>query len=258
MDGTWKQLKRSYALTLKKTTTPDAVAAMTSDQYAPRADSDLQGAWTGALKVSGVTLHLNLRISEPTPGTFQAQLDSVDQGVMNMPITSMTYQRPKVHFAMAGIDAVFNGNFNSQGQLEGTWIQMRKKFPLTFDRAQAGAQAAAEAQKDYGSGASYQVQGHWKGVLKVGGTQLHIVFHIAQMPDGSYSATLDSPDQGAMGLPATAADCNFPNVRLTWKLLDGVFTGKMEDGKLSGTWRQSKYSFPLRMLRDASGKDSSL
>lgn len=253
MNGTWKQLKRSYRLTLKKTTTPDTFAVMTTDQYAPRSDSDLQGEWAGALKVGAATLHLNLRVSEPTPGAFHAELESVDQGGVIVPVTSMTYQKPKVQITMTAIDGAFNGNLNNQGQLKGTWTQMRRKYPLTFDRVQTNAQAAAEVQKDYGTNATYQMQGHWKGVLKVGGTQLHIVFHIALMPDGTYSATLDSPDQGANGLPATTADCDFPNVHLTWKLLDGVFAGKMESGKLSGTWTQSKYSFPLHLERDPSG-----
>ncbi len=247
MDGKWKQLNKSYPLTLKKTAAPDSFAAMTADDYAPRADSDLQGEWSGALKVGKATLHLNLMVSEPTAGTFRAQLDSVDQGAMHLPITSMTYQKPQVHFEMSAIDAAFDGNLDSQGEVAGTWTQMRKKYPLTFARAQTNAEAATDSEKDYGSGASYQVQGHWKGVLNAGGTQLHIIIHIALMPDGSFSATMDSPDQGAYGLVASAADCAFPNAKLVWKAIGGTFAGKMEDGKLSGTWRQGKASFPLNL-----------
>jgi hypothetical protein len=249
MDGQWKQLNKSYPLTLKKTTAPDSFAPMTADDYAPKADSDLQGEWSGELKDGKATLHVNLMVSEPTPGTFRAQLDSVDQGDMHLPITLMTYEKPQVHFEMSSIDAAFDGSLDSQGEVAGTWTQMRKKYPLTFARARASAQTDTDSQKDYGSGARYQIQGHWKGVLNVGGTQLHIVFHIALMPDGSFSATLDSPDQGTFGLSASASDCAFPNAKLTWKAIGGTFTGKMEDGKLSGTWRQGKASFPLNMER---------
>jgi hypothetical protein len=39
---------------------------------------------------------------------------------------------------------------------------------------------------------------------------------------------------------------------MTWKALAGVFSGKLDNGKLSGTWRQGKVSFPLRLERDTS------
>ena len=251
MDGTWKQLKRSFPLTLKKTTTPDAVAEMTTDQYVPRADSDLQGPWTGVLVAGGVSLHLNLRIAETAPGTFQAVMDSVDQGAMNLPITTFAYDKPQVRFEMKGINAVFNGKVNGpDDKIIGTWSQMGGKLPLTFARVDTNALAAAEAQKDYGQGGSTQLQGHWKGALNISGQQLHIIFHIALMPDGSYSATMDSPDQGAAGIPANTVTFTYPNTRMTWKLLNGVFTGKLDAGKLSGTWRQGKVSLPLRLDRD--------
>ncbi len=82
--------------------------------------------------------------------------------------------------------------------------------------------------------------------------QLRIVIHIGQLPDGSYSATMDSPDQGATGIPATTAECNFPNVKITWSAIGGVYSGKMVNGKLNGTWTQGKASLPLNLQKDTS------
>ena len=94
------------------------------------------------------------------------------------------------------------------------------------------------------------MQGHWKGALSVNSGLLHIVFHIALMPDGSYSATLDSPDQGAYGIPATLAKVTYPNIRMEWSAIGGVFTGKLSNGKISGTWHQGNGSLPLELERD--------
>jgi RNA polymerase sigma factor (sigma-70 family) len=247
MSGMWKQLKRSYPLKLKKTIEADRVVEpLASDKYAPRPDSDLQGAWEGTLKAGSAELRLILKIAEPTPGTFQAQMDSVDQGAKNLPVTSLTYNKPAVRFEMTAINGAFAGSLNDRDdQMTGTWTQMGKKFPLTFQRAKANAQTTAD-EKDYGQGAGSQVQGHWKGALEVNNVTLHIVFHIALMPDGSYSAAMDSPDQGAAGIPATAAQFTYPNVRLEWKAIGGVFTGK-----LSGTWRQGNVALPLKLDRSA-------
>jgi hypothetical protein len=222
---------------------------MAADEYAPRPDSDLQGAWEGVVSTGGAGLPLNLRIAEPAPGTFRAQLDSLDQGIRNLPVTSLTYDKPAIRFEMSTFKAVFEGNLGGRDdQMTGTLTQAGREFPLTFRRVES-AQTTADVEKDYGQGASYQVQGHWKGTLEVNQVQLHIVFHIALMPDGSYSATLDSPDQGTIGIPATAAQFTSPNLRLEWSGIGGVFTGRLENGKLSGTWSQGKSAFPLKLER---------
>jgi hypothetical protein len=179
-------------------------------------------------------------------------MDSVDQGARNLPVTSLTYNKPAIRFEMTAINGAFAGSINDRDdQMTGTWTQMGKKFPLTFQRAKTNAQTAADAELDYGQGARSQVQGHWKGALEVNNVTLHIVFHIALLPDGSYSATMDSPDQGAVGIPATAAEFTYPNVRLEWKAIGGVFTGKLENGRLSGTWRQGNVTLPLKLERSA-------
>ena len=252
LSGTWKQLNRSFPLTLKRTAEPDTITSdMMPDEYAPRPDSDLQGPWEGTLQVGNARLRLNLRIAESAPGTFHAQMDSVDQGAKNLPITALTYHRPVVHLEMAGLNGLFEGNINeADDQMKGTWTQMGRKYPLTFQRAQTNAQTTAEAEKDYGQGSHYQVEGHWKGALNVKNVTLRILFHIALMPDGTYSATMDSPDQGAVGIPATSAKVNYPDVSLEWNQMGGTFTGKMANGRLAGTWRQAKLSLPLQLEKD--------
>lgn len=183
---------------------------------------------------------------------YQGQLDSLDQGVRDMPITSMTYERPTLQFKLQEINGAFNGEVDARDDaVAGTWTQMGRKMPLTFKRAQADAGSASTEQADYGQGLSGQLQGHWKGALSVNGTQLHIVFHIGLMPDGSYTAALDSPDQGAAGIPATAVTFNYPSVRITWQTIGGVYTGRIEGKTLSGTWRQGKTSFSLQLRKDA-------
>ncbi|MDE3100562.1 MAG: hypothetical protein KGJ88_13920, partial [Verrucomicrobiota bacterium] len=250
MSGTWNQLKNSFHLTLKRTATPDVVQnRLSPDEYAPRSDSDLQGAWEGTLKYGNTPMHLILKIAEPTPGTFRAQMENVDEGEHNLPV-ALTYQKPAVHFEIQGHQAAFQGILNdAHDRLSGTLTQLSKKFPLTFQREDANTQAAAKAKKDYGQGTSDHVEGHWKGELNANGVKLRILFHIALMPDGSYSATLDSPDQGATGIPATAAQVTYPDVRLEWKGIGGVFTGKLTNGRLSGTWRQGNAALPLELER---------
>ena len=54
------------------------------------------------------------------------------------------------------------------------------------------------------SSLAQDINGQWHGALKVQGIQLRLVFNVEQTESG-YSATMDSPDQGAFGIPATSA-----------------------------------------------------
>ena len=48
---------------------------------------------------------------------------------------------------------------------------------------------------------SQDITGTWNGALEVlPGNQLSIVFHVVEEGDG-YVTTMDSPDQGALGIP---------------------------------------------------------
>lgn len=89
--------------------------------------------------------------------------------------------------------------------------------------------------------------GNWEGVLSVPGQELTVVFHITQAEDGTYTATLDSPDQGAFGIPAEAPIVEGASVEVPVAAVQGGFEGTItEDGsKIDGVWSQMGNSMPL-------------
>ena len=52
------------------------------------------------------------------------------------------------------------------------------------------------------TGFGQEITGQWNGALKVQGTQLRLVFNVTKTGNG-LSSTMDSPDQGAKGIPTT-------------------------------------------------------
>ena len=90
--------------------------------------------------------------------------------------------------------------------------------------------------------------GDWEGVLSPQpGVELTVVFHITQADDGTYAATLDSPDQGAFGIPAEAPVVDGASITIPVAAVQGGFEGTIaEDGsKIDGTWSQGPGSLPL-------------
>ena len=100
------------------------------------------------------------------------------------------------------------------------------------------------------AGPAKGVAGLWQGTLKVPGGELRVVFHINKAADGKLSATLDSPDQSATGIPVD--DCSFSNgrLKLAVRSIAGSFEGTLKnDSTIEGTWTQGGASLPLVLRR---------
>lgn len=97
------------------------------------------------------------------------------------------------------------------------------------------------------SAAAQTVEGSWTGKLDVMGTQLNLVFNITKGADGAFACTMDSPDQGAKGIPAEITVTDGVNVKISMSALMAAYEGELKDGMLKGTFTQSGMSFALDM-----------
>lgn len=131
-----------------------------------------------------------------------------------------------------------------------TPYEMAEQFGLT--------RAAAALEKGTGdspavtppSPENAPIVGHWHGTLEVGGgMELPVIFHIRDS-DGSLKATLDSPNQGANGIPVATVTFEAPRVELELPVVNGHFEGELEDvDTIHGTWSQNGMSFDLVLER---------
>ena len=253
MSGTWKQGKGSGPFTMKLNALPDAFPEpMAESDYAPRKDSDLQGYWRGTLKPDKTPIRVEIKIAERVDGTFRVVGDSPDQGARDIEATAVTYHRPTVKVEFGGIGGYFEGTVDDNARvITGNWMQGGKPLPLTLERAKPEnarvLDPAIEAQKDYSHTSPTDLPGHWKGTLDVkqANIKLRLALNIAKMPDGKFSCSMISLDQGEAEIPASMVQYLPPNVRLEWGAIGAAFHGKLESGKLSGAWRQGGGALPV-------------
>lgn len=100
-----------------------------------------------------------------------------------------------------------------------------------------------------------QIVGDWNGVLKVEHTQMSIIFHIIEN-DGVYTATLDSPDQGAKGIPAD--ETSFENNELKITVNAAItYVGKYDasSNTIKGNFEQGGMSIPLNLSKEEVKKE---
>ncbi len=80
-----------------------------------------------------------------------------------------------------------------------------------------------------------RIIGTWLGTIQEG---LRLVFHFTSA-DGQFSATLDSPDQGATGIKCSAVVLNGDSIRVEIDVAKAVYTGKfLNDTTINGIWKQ--------------------
>ena len=90
--------------------------------------------------------------------------------------------------------------------------------------------------------------GDWLGVLKVSGIELRLVFHLVQN-DSGYTATMDSPDQGAKGIPVAGVRVTADSLLLDVAAARSQYLGAIApDGqRIDGVWKQGGFNLELNL-----------
>ena len=90
------------------------------------------------------------------------------------------------------------------------------------------------------------INGPWKGELSFGSNQLNLVFHIQADKAEQYTCKMDSPDQGAKGIPA-AITITTDSIRITVAAIGASYEGRISEKRIEGQFKQSGMSFPLTL-----------
>lgn len=100
--------------------------------------------------------------------------------------------------------------------------------------------------------------GDWEGTLEAPGMKLKIVFHVTADGDG-YSSTMDSPDQGAMGLATSSTTFEDGKLTITAAQLGMTYEGALDldGGNIKGVFKQGPATLPLNLTK-AKGKPAKL
>lgn len=210
----------------------------------PLRAQDISGDWQGSLKAGVAEIRIVLHVSKASDGSLKATFDSPDQNATGMKVAPIALKDSKLSFTVSEVDGSYAGTVNSAGTaISGTWTQ-RLEFPLNFQRA------TSAIKTEHKAAAPSDIDGAWLGTLNTGVASLRLIFHIVNTEDG-LMATMDSPDQGAKGIPVTAVNRNGPALSLEMKQLGGGFEGTISAdlSAIEGKWTQGGGSLPLVLKR---------
>lgn len=93
------------------------------------------------------------------------------------------------------------------------------------------------------------ITGKWNGILSVQGMELRLVFHISR-EDSTYEAKMDSPDEKAFGIPASAIHFENSTLNIEIAKLGVRYQGQYGSNGIEGIFYHSGQSFPLNLTRN--------
>ncbi len=213
------------------------------------------GHWEGSLSLPSGELKMLVDLDRDAGGTWIGDIDIPQQGVRDLPLKSLTVSGDTVSFALpvGPGDPRFQGKLSDDGStLSGQFRQGGGDLPLSLKRvgkARVNLPAKNAELAD-------RFTGKWEGVLETpDGGKLRLVFNLTNK-EGAAVGTVDSLDQGAIGIPADEISVSGNTIKITVRVVNGGYSGKLsEDGKtLSGEWSQNGGTLSLALTKAASSK----
>ncbi|HEY6268362.1 MAG TPA: alpha/beta fold hydrolase [Candidatus Acidoferrum sp.] len=230
-----------------------AIIATTSAQTPPthqpqpqHSSSTIEGHWSGSLQAGDAVLHLVLHISKSEDGSLKATLDSLDQGVYGIEVTSLTQKISTLQFNVASVGASYVGRIApDHASIDGGWTQGNVSLALVFHRQAAGAGAKKP------SDAIANAEGVWQGALEGNGMRLRLQLHVSHDDQKQLVAALDSPDQQVSGLPAIKVSQKDAAFHFEIPVVTGVYDGTLNATKttITGSWTQNGIEQKLNFRR---------
>ena len=227
--------------------TIDLAPAMTArgDDKAA-ADKGVDGSWEGELAVTPeIKLRLTLDVVKSKDGSLTGKWGSPDQGQKDLPLESMVLEDRVLSFSAKNAGASYKGKLNEKGtELVGEWAQGGRTFPLTLKRFDPSKVTVVAAPKE--------MEGIWEGKLAVNaGIELRLALKVEKQKDGTFKATLASPDQGANDIAISAITLKDDELTFESKAIGAKFSGKKNEKgtAFEGEFQQSGAKFPLKLTK---------
>ncbi len=200
--------------------------------------------WEGILKVSpGVELRLTVRVTNQGKGELTAMMDSPDEGLNGLKLSSVTLDKSRFAFELKVSQAKYEGTLNAAGtEAAGEWTQRGAKWPLTLSKKDKPTPEPKIVGKEQ----------LWEGKLPLGaGLHYRFVLRLAKTESGEILGKLDSPDEGFKGLKLSSIVLDKTRLAFELKMSAAKYDSKLnaEGTEAVGAFSQRGVNIPLTFKR---------
>lgn len=214
---------------------------------------DVTGDWMGSLQMGMGQIRIVLHVTKAADGTLKATLDSPDQGVVGMPVESITLEGSKLKFTANVVKGSYEGTVKNGSTINGNWSQP-KKLPLDFKKT------TETIKLQHPAAPPSDIDGTWEGEATLPSLadtpsrgKLRLTYHIKNTGDG-LTGTFDEPDMSIKGWPVVAVIRKGSSIKIETPQLGGAFIGKInkDNTVMSGDWNNGiTYALTLKRSKEA-------
>jgi hypothetical protein len=209
------------------------------------------GHWEGSIDAQGNVIEIAVDLVRDDKGMWKGLIAITAQQLDSYPLSNVKVDGANVTFEMSSVQGLptFKGKLSTDGKnISGDMAQAGMSFTFKLDKkgdAKISANDLAISIKS-----AVNLEGNWQGAVDMSGSTLRLVLKIAKAADGSFTAFLDSPDQGAQNLPINSLTATDSNLSFEMKYIFASFQGTLsKDGnEIAGNWNQGS-SVPLTLKR---------
>jgi hypothetical protein len=206
------------------------------------------GLWEGTIKTPNGDLVLVFNFHRDGDG-WAGEMDVPMQQVSGLPLASLKVDGAAIGFPLPGPGSQhYDGKLSEDGKsIAGNLTAGGQPMPLEL-KWKSEPRAVEKAPANTGD--VQVLEGVWEGVLDAHGLHLHVRFNFTKNADGSITATFDSLDQGASGLPIASIARTGDTVKLDMKAIGCSYEGTLskDASAMTGMFTQGD-SVPLNLQR---------
>ncbi len=209
------------------------------------------GHWEGNVVLPNQEMAISVDLAKSDKGAWTGSFGVPTQGVTGLKMDKLEVDGKNVKFIVPEAPGApeFSGAVKDDGHLALTLAVSGGSFPADLKRTgEAKVEVAASSPA-----VDKKFEGDWDGSLDTPGGSLRIVIHIQNQPDKTVKATLDSPDQNAIGMGMSDVAQKESSIEMNLKLVNGSYKGTLnaEGTELAGEWTQNGSSLPLKLKKVA-------
>ncbi len=202
---------------------------------------NIAGTWQGVLTPApGSELTIQFVITQNADGSYEVVLNSPEQGaIKDIKASSVSYDSGTLKLDVTDLSGSYEGILKD-GKFEGNWKQEGTLIPLNLKPYEKPVLSKADMEK---------LAGQWYGPLKVPTGDLTVVFRFEIKENGEYKAFLDSPDQGATGIPISDVELVDGTLSLQITVARAEYKGKISGDEIIGEFKQGGQPLPLTLKK---------
>lgn len=186
--------------------------------------------WMGVLNIPDREVKLSFDMGTMKDGAFEGKLFQVGEEKSATPITGVQSKDGQIYATVPAWGATLEGTMSKDGsEIAGFWKQSGVAKPIVL-----------KGKKN-----------SFAGGFSIKGSDLHLLFRMANVENKALAAVFQSPDQGWDAFPVNAMNLNKDSVGIRVDRVSGEFKGTFAEDKKSikGNWSQAGVIYPLTISR---------